>query len=119
MKFINKIIFILILAFSQAAYAFDLKDLAAYPVPFNPQKKLLNIDKPGATLGSPHNILVSIYDINGDLVIKKTGNGFPFIWNGRNSSGRFVKPGLYILKVEVDDISGDYGKKIIRILVDY
>lgn len=118
MKMKNKIIFIIILAFSNAAYAYDMKNIAAYPVPFNPQKKVLTIGTPGQT-SSPHTIRMEIYDINGDLVIKKSGSQIPFVWNGRNSSGRYVKPGLYLLKIEIDDENGDYGKKVVRILVDY
>jgi hypothetical protein len=119
MKLKNIIIIALMLVLSQSAYAFNLNDIAAYPVPFNPHKTKLNVDKPGATLG-PHKVIFAVYDINGDLVIKKNLSTFPVMWNGRNNSGRLVKPGLYIIKVEVDDDStGDYGKKIIRILVDY
>ncbi len=106
------------LTLSQSLYAFDMTNIIAYPVPFNPQKKKLNIGYAPPAVGS-HSIKIGIYDINGDSVIKKTGNSFPLVWNGRNSSGKFVKPGLYIIKVEVDDDDGDYGKKIIRILVDY
>lgn len=119
MRFKNKIIFIIMLVFSQTAYAFDMTNIVAYPVPFNPQKNLLKIGYPPPTTAS-HTVKLAIYDINGDLVIAKSFSGFPVIWNGRNCSGRFVKPGLYILKVEVDDSDdGDYGKKVIRILVDY
>lgn len=118
MKLINRIVFITILVCSQAVYAVSLKDIAAYPVPFNPKKKILTIDNPAASLG-PHKVIMSIYDVNGDLVIKKSLSAFPARWNGRNSSGNYVKPGLYIIKVEVDDEDGTYGKKIIRILVDY
>ncbi len=121
MKLKNKIVLLLMLALSQGAYAFDMTDIVAYPVPFNPQKKTLTIGYP---VGSPltftsKTIRVSIYDINGDLVIERSRSANPLIWNGRNSSGRFVKPGLYILKIEIDDDNGDYGKKMIRILVDY
>lgn len=120
MKLTNRIVFIIILICSQAAYAISLKDAAAYPVPFNPKKKTLTIDNPppAASLGS-HKVILSIFDVNGDLVIKKSLSAFPARWNGRNSSGNYVKPGLYIIKVEVDDDDGTYGKKIIRILVDY
>jgi len=118
MKLANKFILIVMLALTQSLYAFDIKDIAAYPVPFNPQKKILTVDTPGSSLGS-HNVTITIYDINGDLVTKKTFSTFPVKWNGRNGSGKLVKPGLYILKVEVDDDDGTYGKKIIRILVDY
>jgi len=118
MKFGNKIIFIIMLTFSQSLYAFDMKSLAAYPVPFNPQKKKLTVDNPAASFGA-HKIKFSVYDINGDQVLKKSLSSFPVFWNGRNTGGKLVKPGLYIIKVEIDDDTGDYGKKVIRILVDY
>jgi len=114
----NKIILIIMLIFSNAVYAYDMKNIAALPVPSNPQKgNPLTI---GSTAGSePHTVRVEIFDINGDSVIKKSGSGIPVYWNGRNGSGRFVKPGLYIIKIEIDDSTGDYGKKVIRILVNY
>jgi len=117
MKLTNKITFIVILAFSQASYAYDMKNIVAYPVPFNPLNKILTIGTPGVS--EPHIVKIEIYDVNGDTVIQKSGSGIPFLWNGRNSSGRFVKPGFYMIKIEFDDETGDYGKKMIRILVDY
>lgn len=94
--------------------AYDMNNVIAYPVPFNPVKGTLKIANPDSYI-----IEVNIYDINGDLVCTKTGNVNPVIWNGRDSSGRYVKPGLYIIKVTAENSSGDYGKKTIRILVDY
>jgi len=118
MKF--KIIIIIMLLSSEILYAFEMKDIAAYPVPFNPKKITLKIGYPvGMAVPSGYSINVIVFDINGDLVVKKTGAQMPVVWNGRNGSGRYVKPGLYILKVEIESIDGDYGKKIIRILVDY
>jgi len=89
-----------------------MKQVIAYPVPFKPSvHSKLTIDNPSA---DP--ILITVYDINGDLVrtIKSAGNA---TWNGRNGSGRVVKPGFYILKVEIKGNDGNYGKKMIRIIV--
>ncbi|PKL17396.1 MAG: hypothetical protein CVV49_11310 [Spirochaetae bacterium HGW-Spirochaetae-5] len=118
MKFRNKIILVLMLTLSQPLYALDMKSIVAYPVPFNPEKTKLIVDNPAASFGA-HKVLLSIFDVNGDMVLKKTLSAFPVYWNGRNGGGRLVKPGLYIIKIEIDDDNGDYGKKIIRILVDY
>ncbi len=103
---------------SGAAGAYDMKGIVAYPVPLNPHKNTLQIGDPSHSFSS-HKVRLAIYDINGDIVLEKTVSGLPASWNGRNGSGRFVKPGLYIIKIEVDDDNGDYGKKTIRILVDY
>lgn len=108
------------LILSHHAYALDLKNVVAYPVPFNPNKGTLIIGDPAnTTYLNSHKIKLAIFDINGDLVIEKAVSGVAVVWNGRNGAGRFVKPGLYIIKVEVDDDDGDYGKKVIRILVNY
>jgi flagellar hook assembly protein FlgD len=119
------LIFMLILC-CNTLYAITAKDIIAYPVPFNPNNnnQTLTIgQKSGVIWGSGYSVNVSIYDINGDLIIKKTGSG-NIMWNGRNKSGRIVKPGLYILKVEVEKdgtnvTQSEYVKKIIRILIDY
>ena len=95
--------------------AYDMKNVVAGPVPFNPKKDMvLNIFNPDF-----YNLEISIYDINGDLVYTKSGSTNPVIWNGRDSSGRHVKPGFYIIKVVAENAGGNYGKKTIRILVDY
>jgi len=121
MNFKKNILIIVFFLYCNALYAaITAKDIIAYPVPFSPNKHTLNIGtQSGAGLGS-YSVNVLIYDINGDLIIKKSASGKNIVWNGRNKSGRIVKPGLYILKVEVeDDSSGEYIKKIIRILIDY
>ncbi|MGV7931214.1 MAG: T9SS type A sorting domain-containing protein [Spirochaetota bacterium] len=101
---------------STVVFALDMSGVKAYPVPYNPERGTLKIEVPVG-----NNIKIQIYDINGDSVFERSyGSGLPPIeWGGRNGSGRKVKPGLYIVKVTSEDGSGGYGKKLIRILVDY
>ena len=67
-----------------------------------------------------NSVKLDIFDINGDRVISKNLSSLPAKWNGRNSRGIRVKPGLYIIKVVVENTAeATYGKKIIRILVNY
>jgi hypothetical protein len=94
-------------------------DIIAYPVPFNPKKYTLTIEPKPALSGTGYSAKVTIHDINGDLIIQKSASGQTIKWNGRNKSGRIVKPGLYILKVEIENDASEYVKKIIRILIDY
>ncbi len=77
----------------------------------------MKIDNPGV-LGGSEIFKVSVFDINGDLVVSTSGTG-SCIWNGRRINGEYVKPGLYILKVEISDAAGGYWKKLIRVLVKY
>jgi flagellar hook assembly protein FlgD len=99
-------------------YAIEMDKIVAYPVPFNPKKhQRITIGEPSVIL-SGYNIKIEIFDINGDFVAKRTGSQFPVFWNGRNDSGRYVKPGMYIIKVVAEN-DNEYGKKTIRILVNY
>ena len=97
--------------------AYDMKNVVAYPVPFNPKKDTMQLGEPDPSTylnGVP--VEAVIYDINGDVVKKLSGTA-NMIWNGRNDNGEIVAPGLYIIKIELEGIGGEYKKKIIRILV--
>jgi hypothetical protein len=100
------------------AHALDMDGVIAYPVPYNPEKLPLTIeDRKGTLVAS---VKVEVFDINGDTVYRKGHSTFGKIyWGGRNSSGRMVKPGLYIIKITAESETGDYGTKILRILVNY
>ena len=114
-------IFVILICYNTVYAAITANKIIAYPVPFNPNKNTLTIGTQGTPL-TGYSAKISIYDINGDLVIQKSAtNASNTKWNGRNKSGRVVKPGLYILKVEIENISdpSEYIKKIIRILIDY
>jgi len=101
-------------------FAIDMDEIAAYPVPFNPKKhNRITVGYPAGVAGAvDYSVKIEIYDINGDFVSKRTGSRFPVFWNGRNDSGRYVKPGMYIIKVTAEN-ENDYGRKTIRILVNY
>ncbi len=108
---------------SANAFSIDAENIIAYPVPFNPKiHHVLRIGyKPGpAHSGSINSIKVEIYDINGDRVFTREYNSITnVIWNGRNGKGKIVKPGMYILKISLEDtVSGTFGRRIIRILVN-
>ncbi|PKL37270.1 MAG: hypothetical protein CVV44_16690 [Spirochaetae bacterium HGW-Spirochaetae-1] len=108
-------------------FAFDPAHIIAYPVPFNPKQgvKFITIEydqSKGAEVYEK--MVVEVFDINGDSVRKIEKIGAPtvaaVIWNGRNDRGNLVKPGLYIIKVTVENETlGEYGKKLIRVLIKY
>ncbi|HOP62503.1 MAG TPA: hypothetical protein PK358_07480 [Spirochaetota bacterium] len=111
-------IIVLIISVCSGLFAIDMNKIVAYPVPFNPKKQnRITIGDPSAVLAG-YNVKVEIFDINGDIVLKRHGSQFPVYWNGRNGSGRYVKPGMYIIRVVAENDS-EYGKKNIRILVNY
>jgi hypothetical protein len=109
--------------------AADMKSICAYPVPYNPKAGVLKIGFPtssGSVFNSDDTVYYTVHDVNGDQVA--TGGGAPapgvpankfVIWNGRNSRGNYVKPGLYIIRVTVDSADGGFGKKVLRIVVNY
>ena len=108
-----------------SAGSIDTTNLIAYPNPFNPQKNtgvVLIGYFPGTTITYDVNIL--IYNVNGDLVNSLSGSSLTgtssVTWNGRNARGTLVYPGLYILRVKLDDTSnGDSAVKILRLLVNH
>ncbi len=119
----NKILIALAVLFLsvQGVYALNEKKIVAYPVPFNPDRQTLKIGYVGVTPDSLTKVKIEIFDINGDRVYsyEQTSLTTPIIWNGRNSTGRIVKTGMYIIKIVIEDSNtGDHGKKIIRILVN-
>lgn len=114
------VIALLSVAACTGLFAVEMDKIAAYPVPFNPKKQnRITIGYPSGVTGpAVYNIKIEIYDINGDRVASRSGSQFPLYWNGRNDSGRYVRPGMYIIKVVAENDS-EYGKKNIRILVNY
>jgi flagellar hook assembly protein FlgD len=118
-------LFSLIILFSQQLYAVDIKNVVAYPVPFDPHKNKLTIGYPqsgGNFLAVENRAEVTVFDINGDIVtvINRSPSGkIACIWNGRKSNGEYVKPGLYLIKVEISSTDGGYWKKVLRVLVKY
>ena len=101
-----------------AAQAYNMIAVIAYPVPYNPRYGVLKVEDRS---GVPFNkVRIHIYDINGDDVYSSMFSGYPAIWNGRTQTGRMVSPGMYIIKVEAENVlTGLYGKKILKILVEY
>lgn len=101
-------------------YALNANNIIAYPVPFYPRIQTMKIGyDPAVAADAVDQIKIEIFDINGDLVLERTMSVLPYIWNGRNGSGRMVGAGMYIVKVTVENTAtGEHGVKIIRILVN-
>ena len=102
------------------AFAIDMSGVFAYPVPFNPKKwPAIKFDK--GTLPTGNVVKMEVFDINGDSVITRTFSSISAaLWNARNEKGKLVSPGMYIIKISIEDTStGDFGKKIIRVLIAY
>ena len=113
------ILIILFLVVSSSFSSLFAGQIYAYPVPFNHKKGHTTI-KIGASpaIPSQSRIDLKIYDINGDLVFSRIYTDISNIqWNVRNSRGQRVKPGLYIIRIEVEADAGVYFKQNIRILV--
>ena len=103
------------------AVSLNVSNIIAYPVPFNPKNQVLRIGyKPDVTAEIVNRALIEIFDINGDKVFLREYSSLstPVIWNGRNNVGKRVKPGLYIIKITVENYqTGEQDSKIIRIVI--
>lgn len=101
--------------------AINVDKLIAYPVPFNPRRHgTMKVRFSYQTSSTGLVVKMNIYDINGDKVKYKKSSVLPIQWNGHNDMGNLVKPGFYIIKVDVEDpATGQQGKKTLRVLVNY
>lgn len=115
--------FVVTLSVGGALYAdVDMSKIHAYPVPYNPKKN--GAPKTITFTGFSNaacSVKMEVFDINGDPVVTRTFSSAANVrWNARNISGKLVSPGMYIVKLSVeDDGTGDFGKKIIRVLIAY
>ena len=120
MKFTGILVAVLaVLSISLPAGALNEGGIVAWPVPFNPSRQVLTINyAPETTPGAPNRVKMEIFDINGDKVYEGEYTGLPISWGGRNMSGRMVHPGMYIIKLTVENTgTGQLGRRIIRIVV--
>lgn len=113
----NLVLIMLLAMVSVPVFSLDVSSVYLYPVPFNP-----NIHSGGIKIAIPaaYDVAISVYDVNGDTILERSYssvNSGDVVWNGRNGAGNRVSAGLYIVKVEMEDGSGDYGRKVIRVLV--
>jgi len=74
-----------------------------YPNPFNPETRIT------VELPFPENISLTIFDMQGKLIKEITDSFFnagsyDFIWNGKDYSGVEMPSGLYIYKLESNNI---------------
>lgn len=79
-----------------------------YPNPFNPKKN--EITNLVFELSTVEMVTFYIYDLFGNLVLKKTeeghagvNDGEPFVWDGRNGMGHIVADGGYICVIKIGD----------------
>jgi len=98
--------------------ALDMGGFIAFPVPYNPKKGVMKIENKGPAVAPGKGEFI-VYDVNGDHVYTKSFSPDNTYWHGRNTRGEYVKPGLYLIKIEVENNAGKFGKKVIRILVKY
>ena len=84
-----------------------LSQVLNYPNPFYENTRFEFMDnKHGSVLEA----IIRIYDLHGDFIVELTGNSSnganapePINWDGRNSSGAMIAPGIYIYTIEVRD----------------
>lgn len=111
----------LLLMCSGQLFSLSADRIVAWPVPFNPSRQMLTVDyAPDAVKDSPapDRIQMTIFDINGDRVFDGTYSALPIYWNGRNTSGNTVHPGMYIIRLVVEQVSlGTLERRVIRIVV--
>ncbi|HID11465.1 MAG TPA: hypothetical protein EYP17_09230 [Candidatus Latescibacteria bacterium] len=61
---------------------------------------------------------VEIYDLKGQLVRElERGEGYEYLWDGRDGSGRLVPPGAYVCRVRVDaDMGSQSASRLVCVV---
>jgi len=117
------LIVLLVCVFIQPLFPLNMGNIVAYPVPYYPYKsikKYITIDDRSGGPAGPHNIKMTVYDINGDEVFTRDYSAFPVKWNAYNKNGKLIKPGMYIVKLIVENTAtGGEGSKVFRVLITY
>ncbi len=116
----RKYMFLILSVFLYAyGYADNLDNTFCYPNPFSPFQNNGKIHIQ-YRLSSDAAITVTIYNLIGDVVytntyekgisgISQVGQGtYEILWDGKNSNGRYVADGGYILQIKAED-----GKNVV------
>jgi hypothetical protein len=111
-----------------AARAYNTGGVIVWPAPFYPGSGIVQITDLQAlalqAMGYPggsvfNKVKVKVYSIEGEEINSGMFPGYPAIWNGRDRSGNRVDPGMYIVKVESEDVrSGLHGTRTVKVLAN-
>lgn len=98
---------------NQDQYLASPKLLGVYPNPLRASASCLNIDLTGQKLAP---VEIRIFNLRGQLIRSITTNlsyeGLNrFSWDGKDQRGNLSTPGLYLLKVSIDNVL--YNRKIV------
>ena len=113
-----KILIILSFGFFSAglsAKAVDMGDVKAYPNPLAASSQNLTIEKKTGTFSS--NVTMIVYDFNLKKVFEQSSGGAKIFWNGHNSGGEKVAPGLYFIKLIEIQSDASVATKFIKLLI--
>ncbi|MCX7678404.1 MAG: hypothetical protein N2316_04220 [Spirochaetes bacterium] len=120
-KVIRLLIPIIFICIFHSTYALNASRIVAWPVPFNPNRHFLTIDyapESQRDVPAPDKIQMTIFDVNGDRVFESWYSSLPIYWYGRNTEGKVVHPGMYIIRLVVEQSSlGTLERRTIRIAV--
>ncbi|MBP7736251.1 MAG: hypothetical protein KA369_09800 [Spirochaetes bacterium] len=108
-----------------AAFAYNTQGVMVWPVPFYPGSGIVQITDLQAlaleAMGYPspmfNKVKVNIYTVDGEDVNGGVFPGYPAVWTGRDRHGNRVEPGMYVMRVESEDVrTGLRGSKTVRVL---
>ena len=96
------------------AKAYHTPMVIGWPVPYIPGYGVFTV-KDYAPIDFQY-VKMKIYSIEGEEIYSARFPGYPALWNGRGKDGERVDPGMYIVKIEAENIYGVHAKKVMRIL---
>ena len=99
-----------------------VEEVTISPNPFSPNGDLINdqteIGLSIYRITDPRSLRVSVYTLAGRRVWREERVVAPGLqslsWDGRDSGGNLVPPGIYIVKLHLDVDTGDSGRSVVR-----
>jgi len=112
-------------------FADNIENLKCYPIPFSPFKNGMLSISYSLGYSTESEVIIRIFTLSGNLIYSKTypiGSGSVTagisqgprsftLWDGKNSDGRYVSDGGYILQLKTKPLVGDEEVKYVKILV--
>lgn len=100
-----------------SAKSAPMSPVKAYPNPFSSASENLTIEKVDKTAWSG-SVKLTVYDFNmKELFSRDYAAPVSIQWNGHDSLGRRLRPGVYFLRLRQEATDSTFSEKYIKVLI--
>ena len=92
-------------------------NIIAYPNPFNNRTENLTLAKTGPVdFAATDNVRYLVYNFSMQQVYEGSASG-KVVWNGFDSNGQRLRPGLYYIRLIVTESDGSIASGFLKVLI--